>query len=139
IQAQLNERNTEITSFRISDYILTVDPTRIWDEYVRTNNPIDPPQAAFGTPVPAATQRRPAPRGRQKKLATIRKSKTTKGWPPARWTIVESLGEGGQGWTFKVHRKGDSNKELFVLKRLKNKDRLPRLEREIAALTKLQH
>jgi serine/threonine protein kinase len=52
---------------------------------------------------------------------------------------VEPLGEGGQGWTFKVHRKGDPNKELFVLKRLKNKDRLVRFEREIAALTKLQH
>ena len=138
MQAQLNDKNTEITSFRISDYILTVDPTRVWDEYVRTNNPIDPPQATVETPG-TPTERRATRRERQREQAITKKAKTSPRWPPALWTIVESLGEGGQGWTFKAHRKGDPSKRLFVLKRLKNKDRLARFEREIAALTKLQH
>jgi serine/threonine protein kinase len=138
IHGQPNEKNIEITSFRISDYILTVDPTKVWDEYVRTNNPIDPPHVTIETPV-MPTQRRATPRERQGQQAITRKPKATMRWPPARWAIVESLGEGGQGWTFKAHRKGDSNKKLFVLKRLKNKNRLARFEREIAALTKLEH
>jgi hypothetical protein len=136
IHAQPNEKNTEITSFQISDLILTVDPTKVWEDYVRTHNTVDPPQATQTS----AMQARPgaARREREKKQDATTKPKATLRWPPAQW-ILSSLGEGGQGWTFRAYRKGDPNKELFVLKRLKNKDRLARFEREIAALMKLKH
>lgn len=52
---------------------------------------------------------------------------------------MESLGEGGQGWTYKVRRSGGPDRKLYVLKRLKNKERLPRFQSEIAALAKLRH
>jgi hypothetical protein len=138
IHAQPNEKNTEIVSFRIYDYILPIDPSSVWDEYVSTNNPIDPAPATVEM---RGTQTRPrnASRERPSKQATTINTKRTPLWPPTRWTIVESLGEGGQGWTFTVHRKGDQTKELLVLKRLKNEGRLARFEREITALRKLQH
>ncbi len=138
IQVQLNERSTEITAFRISDYILTIDPTKIWDEHVRTSDPLGLPQPTVPTPVKPPIQDRLAQKKRQKLDVSTRRS-TVQRWPPAGWTILESLGEGGQAWTFKAHRKGDPSKRLFVLKRLKNKDRLARFEREIGALMKLEH
>lgn len=138
IQCQLNDTSTEIASFRINDYILTVDPTTVWSEYIRTSSPIEPIQATDKKSA-TANQRRSIRQERPRVSAITKGPKPTSRWPPARWTITESLGEGGQGWTFKAHRKSDTNKKVFVLKRLKNKDRLIRFEREIAALTKLQH
>lgn len=53
-----------------------------------------------------------------------------------RWTIIESLTERGQGLIFKVKDSRD-NSTGWILKRLKNPDRLGRFEREIEALRKL--
>jgi len=121
---QLNEKTTEVTSFRLNEHILTLEPKDVWDEYVRSHTTLEE------APKPETTASQQTP-----KLA----SKKTSDWPPSPWRIVESLGEGGQGWTFKVRRSGDSNRNLYVLKRLKNKERLSRFRSEIAALTKLQH
>lgn len=50
-----------------------------------------------------------------------------------RWKIIDSIGEGGQAHTFRVRDLTDDSKN-WVLKRLKNKNRLGRFEREIEAL-----
>jgi serine/threonine protein kinase len=121
---QLNEKTTEVVSFRINEHILTLEPKVVWDEYVRAHTTIEEP------PQPEKTTSQQTP-----KLAL----KKTSDWPPSPWKIVESLGEGGQGYTFKVCRSGDPDRQLYVLKRLKNKERLSRFKSEIAALTKLQH
>lgn len=60
-------------------------------------------------------------------------------WPTRRWKNTEALDEGGQGWTFVVRRSDSSDNRLYVLKRLKNKDRLARFNTEINALRKLSH
>lgn len=60
-------------------------------------------------------------------------------WPPDNWKIERSLGEGGQGWTYLARRIDNADRNLHVLKRLKNKSRLPRFEKEIDALKKLSH
>jgi hypothetical protein len=121
---QLNEKTTEVTSFRISEHILPLEPKTVWDEYVRAHTNIE---------------EAPKPENKTSKQTPKRASKKTSNWPPARWTIVESLGEGGQGWTYTVRRSGGPDRNLYVLKRLKNKERLPRFKTEIAVLTKLQH
>jgi serine/threonine protein kinase len=54
-----------------------------------------------------------------------------------RWETVKSLGEGGQAHTFIV-RDTKSGSEDWVLKRLKNKERLGRFELEIQTLAKLE-
>ena len=121
---QLSDQKTQVASFRISEHILTQEPSSVWDEYIRAHSTIEvapKPEAAIVKPVQI-----PAPKRAQE-------------WPPVRWKILESLGEGGQGWTYKVRRRDGSDRDLYVLKRLKNKERLPRFRNEIAALTKLQH
>lgn len=60
-------------------------------------------------------------------------------WVPSRWKIVRSLPEGGQGWTYLVKRTDGSDQQMFVLKRLKNKDRLARFNKEVEALRKLSN
>jgi eukaryotic-like serine/threonine-protein kinase len=55
------------------------------------------------------------------------------------WIVAESLGEGGQGWTYLAYRKDDPSKAKLVLKRLKDPGRRARFETEIAALQKLSH
>jgi hypothetical protein len=121
---RVNENATELVSFNISDHILTVEPKAVWDEYVRVHTTVEE------APKPQKTTSQQTPK---------RASKKTSDWPPARWTIVESLGEGGQGWTYTVRRSGGPDRTLYVLKRLKNKGRLSRFRTEIAALGKLQH
>jgi hypothetical protein len=83
----------------------------------------------------ASTQKRSVPQQRQ---PTPTPNKT-EAWLPSRWRMVGHIGEGGQGWTYKVRRSESSDRQLYVLKRLKNKKRLDRFKSEIAALTKLQH
>lgn len=59
-----------------------------------------------------------------------------------KWKVVESLGEGGQGHTFRVVElleDGTESKESYVLKRLKTLDQIRRFEDEIAACQKLSH
>ncbi len=56
-----------------------------------------------------------------------------------RWEIVESLGEGGQGYIFKVRDLTSDGRDLYVLKRLKNPARVDRCQKEIEACRKLQH
>ncbi len=60
-------------------------------------------------------------------------------WFARHWKNEGSLPEGGQGWTYLVRRADGSDQKLYVLKRLKNKDRLARFEKEIEALKKLSH
>jgi serine/threonine protein kinase len=60
-------------------------------------------------------------------------------WSPKDWEIERPLSEGGQSWTYLVRRVGGSDPDLYVLKRLKNAERLARFDREIAALSKLKH
>src|SRR5579872_3851995 len=121
---QLNDTHTGFISFRISEHILTQEPRSVWDEYIRTNTPAEL--------IPKPQSPRPKP-------AQLLSQKPTQQWPPRGWKIVGSLGEGGQGWTFKVRRKSGPDHNFYVLKRLKNKERLRRFQSEIAALTKLQH
>lgn len=119
-----NEDHTQVTSFRISDFILTVKPdVTLWNDYVRTHNPFPsdsiPPLAS--------------PTGRVQVKTQVKKSK----FPG--WTLERPLGEGGQGLIYLVKRSDGSDKASYVLKHLKNKGRLPRFQKEIAALQKLSH
>jgi serine/threonine protein kinase len=61
------------------------------------------------------------------------------GWFPPEWKNEGSLAEGGQGWAYIVSKPSDPARKLFVLKRLKNKDRLGRFQKEIEVLTRLSH
>ena len=54
-----------------------------------------------------------------------------------RWEIERQLGEGGQAHTFLVTEVGTGQRA--VLKRLKNVNRLPRFEQEVAAIRSLDH
>jgi serine/threonine protein kinase len=56
-----------------------------------------------------------------------------------RWEIVRSLGEGGQAHTFVVRDKGNEAPGEFVLKRLKNDQRIGRFRVEIEAGLALSH
>lgn len=56
-----------------------------------------------------------------------------------RWKIIRSLDEGGQAHVFLVEDIQSGNGEQFVLKRLKNVNRLDRFSREIEAIKKLNH
>lgn len=60
-------------------------------------------------------------------------------WLPGDWRIERSLSEGGQGWTYLVKRVTVENGPLFVLKRLKNRNRADRFVAEIKALKTLSH
>src|SRR5438067_2157926 len=56
-----------------------------------------------------------------------------------RWAVKESLGEGGQAHTFLVTDGNAEGEAHYVLKRLKNIDRLDRFKREIEAVRSLTH
>lgn len=53
-----------------------------------------------------------------------------------RWKVVKSVGEGGQAHTFQVRDQRDGSAS-WILKKLKNRNRLSRFEREIEALKSL--
>ena len=72
--------------------------------------------------------------------APIEQQETTRRpWLPADWKIERSLSEGGQGWTYLVRPATVENGPLFVLKRLKNRNRADRFVAEIKALKTLSH
>ncbi len=56
-----------------------------------------------------------------------------------KWKIKGNLAEGAQGWAYLVYDMEDEKQESFVLKRLKNLDRIGRFEREIKAVSELSH
>ena len=56
-----------------------------------------------------------------------------------RWKIIRSLDEGGQAHVFVVQDTQSEHGDEFVLKRLKNINRLDRFAREIEAIKKLDH
>lgn len=56
-----------------------------------------------------------------------------------RWVIIDSLPESGQAWTYKIQDNNSEGKEVYVLKKLKNPKRIDRFEKEITALTMLDH
>lgn len=61
-------------------------------------------------------------------------------WLPSGWRLEgRALGEGGQGWAYVAQRSEGSDSRRYVLKRLKNKERLPRFQKEIEALKRLSH
>jgi len=60
-------------------------------------------------------------------------------WNPEGWTELESLSEGGQSWTYLARRSNSSDSKKYVIKRLKNKERLRRFQREIDVLKRLSH
>jgi hypothetical protein len=136
IVATLDENKTNVISFQINEHILNQDPEKTWDNYVQANDRIAQedsvkaiPRQDRGTPVRPVAQPRPK----------VSKPSKAHSWLPSRWKIEEHLGEGGQGWTYKVRRSTGSDQQVYVLKRLKNKERLHRFQQEIAALKKLDH
>jgi len=56
-----------------------------------------------------------------------------------RWEIVENIGEGGQAHAFIVRDVKGDGPTVYVLKRLKNLERLERFKREIEAVRNLNH
>ena len=56
-----------------------------------------------------------------------------------RWEILDSLGEGGQAHTFLVADKQTGEETRYVLKRLKNINRIQRFRTEIEAIQNLSH
>jgi len=56
-----------------------------------------------------------------------------------RWEIVQSLGEGGQAHTFLTKDVKGEGVERYVLKRLKNLNRIDRFKSEIEAVRNLSH
>jgi len=134
----LDEKKTGVVSVQINEGILNLDPEKVWDNYVQTYDRIgqgDRQREAAERERQAAAQKQTVPQQRQR-IPTPNKAQT---WLPPRWRIEGPIGEGGQGWTYKVCRSDGPDKQPYVLKRLKNKGRLQRFQREIAALTKLQH
>jgi len=56
-----------------------------------------------------------------------------------RWEVINSVGEGGQAWAYRVRDTQNASDKTFVLKRLKNHSRLARFQREIEAARRLSH
>src|SRR5438876_7823212 len=56
-----------------------------------------------------------------------------------RWKWIRDLREGGQGQTFVVRRADGADDLEYVLKRLKNPNRINRFEREVNACMRLEH
>jgi len=56
-----------------------------------------------------------------------------------RWEVIESLGEGGQALTFLVRDINGTSETKYVLKRLKNHNRIERFKREIETIRNLSH
>lgn len=138
ISVVLDDKKTTVVSFQINEHILVQDPETVWDNYVQTYDRIvqeDRLREEAEQARQASTQKKSVPQQRQR-TPTPNK---TEAWLPSRWRVVGHIGEGGQGWTYKVRRSEGSDRQMYVLKRLKNKQRLQRFQMEIAALTKLKH
>jgi Protein kinase domain len=136
ISVVLDDKKTAVVSFQINEHILNWDPEKVWDNYIQTYDRIgqeDRLRAEQERQVSA--QKKSLPQHPQRTPAPNKKHP----WLPPRWRIEGPLGEGGQGWTYKVRRTASPDKQAYVLKRLKNKDRLARFQTEIAVLKKLQH
>ncbi|MEA5619069.1 serine/threonine-protein kinase [Cronbergia sp. UHCC 0137] len=56
-----------------------------------------------------------------------------------RWEIIDSSGEGGQSWVYRVKDLSGEFTEVCILKRLKNPNRLDRFKQEIRAGKELKH
>ena len=56
-----------------------------------------------------------------------------------KWKVIRSLSEGGQAHTYLVSLDGSEDGEVFVLKRLKNLNRIERFKKEIRACFELSH
>jgi serine/threonine protein kinase len=56
-----------------------------------------------------------------------------------RWEVIRSLGEGGQAVTFLVRDLANPESGEFALKRLRKYARLPRFEKEVQAISQLEH
>jgi serine/threonine protein kinase len=56
-----------------------------------------------------------------------------------RWKVIRGLSEGGQAHTYLVSEGGTDDKQLFVLKRLKNPERIRRFKEEVRACVELSH
>jgi serine/threonine protein kinase len=56
-----------------------------------------------------------------------------------RWKTVEQLGEGGQAHAFLVTDVREDGESFYVLKRLKNLDRIERFQNEVEAIQRLSH
>ena len=56
-----------------------------------------------------------------------------------RWQVIETLVEGGQAHTFLVRDTKGDGAALYVLKRLKNPNRVDRFKREIEAVRNISH
>lgn len=102
-------------------------PTASRDESVEARNAAEAPSALGHAGSPAVTS------------GTAVTNRTKQSWLPDRFRIVTSLPEGGQSWTYVVARANARDGQTYVLKRLKNKDRLARFNREVEALGKLSH
>lgn len=55
------------------------------------------------------------------------------------WKIKDNLSGGGQGSTHLAFRNGDETEELFVLKKIKNKEKIHRFNNEVTAGLQLEH
>lgn len=119
---QMNDQGTMVNSFQINEHILTLDPKTIWDDFIRSRVPSED-----------------APKGVEVQKSKERAANAKQSAPRVKWQTFESLGEGGQGWAFKARRSGDQSGQIYVLKRLKNKERLKRFQSEVTALARLQH
>lgn len=137
IFVSLDDTKTTVVSFQINEHILNQDPDNVWHNYIQAYDRIaqEDRSKQAAAPEHQASIRQSVAQPRQRKPA----AKKPQTWLPSRWVIEEHLGEGGQGWTYKVRRSGPKENQLYVLKRLKNKDRLQRFRSEIAVLTKLHH
>jgi serine/threonine protein kinase len=56
-----------------------------------------------------------------------------------KWKVIRALSEGGQAHTYLVSEDGTDNKDVFVLKRLKNLERIQRFKGEVRACAELSH
>lgn len=56
-----------------------------------------------------------------------------------KWETIESLPEGGQAFTYLVRKIGSDDRQQYVLKRLKDPERIGRFRNEIEAGLKLEH
>jgi Protein kinase domain len=138
ISVTLDGEKTTVLFFHINEHILNQDAEKVWGNYIQNYDRIgqeDRLREEAEQARQASAQTKSVPRQRERTPTPSQ----TEAWLPSRWRIVGHLGEGGQGWTYKVRRSESSDKEVYVLKRLKNKNRLQRFQREVAALTKLQH
>lgn len=56
-----------------------------------------------------------------------------------KWEVTQSLDEGGQAWVYLVKDTASDSDKQYILKRLKNANRLGRFKTEIESLQKLDH